>query len=134
MKITFEIPGQAQAKQRPRVMKNGITFTPKETINYENLIKWSYSANTNYQFQNAIDLNIVFYVQIPASTSKKKQEQMLAGQIQPTKKPDIDNLIKSIADGLNKIAYKDDNQIVSISARKVYAHCPKTVVEIKEIR
>ena len=32
---------------------------------------------------------------------------MLEGVIRPSKKPDIDNVVKVIADSLNKIAYKD---------------------------
>jgi len=37
--IELIIPGKPMGKQRPRVMRNGITYTPKETVNYETLIK-----------------------------------------------------------------------------------------------
>lgn len=37
---------------------------------------------------------------------------MLAGEIRPTKKPDMDNVVKIIADSLNNLAYYDDTQIV----------------------
>ena len=36
------------------------------------------------------------------------------------KKPDLDNAIKSILDGLNGVAYYDDKQVVQISATKMW--------------
>jgi Holliday junction resolvase RusA-like endonuclease len=38
----------------------------------------------------------------------------------PCKKPDIDNYIKLLFDGMNGIIYKDDCQIVALEATKVY--------------
>lgn len=35
-------------------------------------------------------------------------------------KPDVDNVAKIILDGLNKVAYNDDNQITDIKIRKIY--------------
>ena len=40
--------------------------------------------------------------------------------LQPTLKPDTDNIAKIICDGLNGIAYKDDKQIVSLTVLKVW--------------
>ena len=40
--------------------------------------------------------------------------------LQPTLKPDADNIAKIICDGLNGIAYKDDKQIVSLTVLKVW--------------
>lgn len=39
----FKIPGKAQAKQRPRMGRTGIVYTPKETLVYENYVKMCYS-------------------------------------------------------------------------------------------
>ena len=39
----------------------------------------------------------------------------------PAVAPDIDNLIKSLFDGLNRVAWKDDAQVVQVHAQKVYA-------------
>ena len=38
----------------------------------------------------------------------------------PTKKPDVDNIIKVVLDGLNKTAYEDDKQVVKVSLEKIY--------------
>ena len=57
----------------------------------------------------------------PKSTSKIKHAEMLCGSLKPLKKPDVDNIVKVVADALNGVAYHDDTQIVSVSAKKVYA-------------
>jgi len=49
---------------------------------------------------------------------------------QHTKKPDLDNLIKLIKDACNKIIWKDDAQVVSIFAEKVYSETPRKEVII----
>ena len=131
---SFIIFGQPVAKGRPRVTKWG-TYTPEKTVNYENLVKMSYieTHKDKKLLENDLEVIINFYFSIPKSTSKKKKELMLNGEIMHNKRPDIDNCIKSITDALNEIAYKDDNQIVKIQASKFYSDEPRTVVFIKEI-
>ncbi len=49
------------------------------------------------------------------------------------KKPDVDNLAKSVLDGMNKIVYDDDSQIIVLLTSKEYAmedEKPRTVVSI----
>ena len=67
--------------------------------------------------ETSVAISIEFFFEIPSSWSKKKKEA--AGW--HTSKPDIDNLIKGVLDGLNGVAYKDDMQVVKISARKQYS-------------
>ena len=55
------------------------------------------------------------YFEIPKSYTKKKVQAIINGEIKPAK-PDVDNIIKSIFDGCNKIIFKDDVQIYAISA------------------
>ena len=51
----------------------------------------------------------------------------------PTKKPDADNIIKSIADALNGIAYADDSQIVQATVNKWWAEESKAEIIIREV-
>ena len=37
-----------------------------------------------------------------------------------SKKPDINNIIKAVLDGLNGVAYEDDKQVVEAIGRKYY--------------
>ncbi|HHK41746.1 MAG TPA: RusA family crossover junction endodeoxyribonuclease, partial [Planctomycetaceae bacterium] len=38
-----------------------------------------------------------------------------------TSRPDLDNLVKSTKDALNGLAWRDDSQVVELSAGKCYA-------------
>jgi Holliday junction resolvase RusA-like endonuclease len=69
---------------------------------------------------------------IPASYSKKRTQDCLDNLERPTKKPDIDNIAKSITDAMNGIAYKDDSQIVSMHLTKVYAQTAGVHINISE--
>lgn len=130
----FTILGQPVAKGRPRVTRWG-SYTPEKTVNYENLVKFSYIEKYKDEevLDSALAIDIRFCFQIPKSTSKRNRELMLKGEIRPAKKPDIDNCIKSITDALNTIAYKDDNQIVEVVAHKWYSDEPRADVVIKEL-
>ena len=133
MKIKFIIPGPAQAKQRPRVNRNtGRIYTPGATHKYEKLVKESYGDNPCFEDQ-FISIKIVFKFEVPKSHSKNKRAEALAGNLRPTK-ADIDNYIKSVLDGLNKVAFLDDRYICSIEASKVFAEEAETIVEISSMK
>ena len=130
MKIKFIIPGPAQAKQRPRINRNtGRVYTPGATSKYEKLVKKSYGNNPCFEDQ-FISVKILFKFSVPKSYSKKKRSEALEGIIRPTK-ADIDNYIKSVLDGLNKVAFLDDRYIYSITAEKIFAEESEVIVEIK---
>lgn len=102
---------------------------------YENLVKTAYTTqcgNTKFSDDAQLSLSIHAFFAIPKSASKKKRQDMIDGIIRPTKKPDMDNIIKIIADALNQIAYKDDSQIVDTTIQKYYSDNPRVIVMIKE--
>ena len=118
--IKFIIPGEPQGKARARVTRFG-NYTPEKTVNYEALIKHVYFYKAKgIKFEGAIKMQIHAYYSIPNSASKKKKKDMIDDVIRPTKKPDSDNVLKIVADALNKIAYNDDSQIVEATVRKYY--------------
>lgn len=137
--IHFSIPGQPFGKQRPKFSRMGAlvkTYTPKETVEYENLIRIFYNdAAKGRKFPEGamLDVRIIAYYGIPKSTSKKKRKEMLEHKIRPTKKPDWDNIGKIICDSLNKIAYHDDSMVVDAQVSKFYSEQPKVDVIIKVV-
>lgn len=137
MRINFTVMGEPKGKGRPRFCRNtGHAITPKDTVNYETLVKMEYTQACGEQiFPNdaMLDMRIKAYYSIPKSASKKRHAAMLSGDIRPTKKPDMDNVIKIIADSLNKIAYRDDTQIVDCQVRKFYSEKPRVEVMIQTI-
>ena len=70
---------------------------------------------------------------IPKSVSKKKREEMNRGLLMHTKKPDCDNIAKSILDALNGLAYYDDSQICELSVYKMYSDEPRAEIVINSI-
>lgn len=130
------MPGPPKGKARARTVRTrgGQTFsyTPEGTVLYENLIKISFSQTGERPFraEEYLRVTIMAYYPVPKSTSKKKATEMVAGYIRPAKKPDIDNVIKSILDALNGVAYHDDTQVVAVFAEKYYSDTPRVEVEI----
>ena len=57
---------------------------------------------------------------------------MEAGLIRPTKRPDVDNVLKIVCDALNKIVYDDDACIVDAQVRKYYSANPRVEISIEE--
>jgi Holliday junction resolvase RusA-like endonuclease len=51
----------------------------------------------------------------------------------PTVPPDLDKLIRAVLDGLTGVAYKDDGQVVRISAVKIYAQKIGVQIGITEL-
>jgi Holliday junction resolvase RusA-like endonuclease len=127
------IPGPPCAKQRPRMTKNGHTYTPDKTVNYETLVKQLYIMQEKERLEGALKLTVNAFFTIPKSTSKKKREKMLQGIIRPTKRPDWDNIGKIVSDALNELAYHDDSCIVDARVRKWYSDTPRVEVEITEL-
>lgn len=138
MEVKFTVFGEPKGKGRPRFnTRTGHAITPKDTVNYETLVHMEYlnqCGNARFSDDAMLDMRIKAYYSIPQSKSKKKKELMRAGVIRPTKKPDMDNCIKIIADALNKIAYHDDTQIVDCQVRKFYSDDPRVEVRILEIK
>ena len=131
----FEIIGEIKGKARPRLNTyTGSIYTSKETKDYEKLIKQYFIIKypRYIPLENRIYVKIVAYLNIPKNTTKKNRDLIDQGVLSPTKKPDIDNIVKIILDALNKIAFKDDNQITKLEIEKFYAEEEKVYVKIEE--
>lgn len=132
--VYFVIPGEPRGKQRPRVTRAGHAYTPQETVVYENLVKMEFlNQCPGKKLNGQLRMTISAFFAIAASVSHKKRNQMLNGEIRPTKKPDVDNITKIVADSLNKIAYDDDSQIVTATTEKIFSENPRVEVFIMEM-
>ena len=131
--VIFTIKGEPRGKGRPRFTKTGRVYTPSETSRYEELVKLSYLNNAKgYKFTAPVKVTIKAYHK-PPKKSKKVVEDMLNGRILPTKRPDADNVAKIILDGLNKVAWEDDTQVIEMMVAKRYSEEPLVAVIIEEI-
>ena len=131
--IKLTIPGEPCAKQRPRTTKQGHTYTPQKTVNYETLVRELYILqNFRQQLEGELVMTVRAYFTIPKSASKKKAADMAGGRIRPDKRPDWDNVGKVISDALNGLAYRDDSQIGSATVEKWYSLEPRVEVILME--
>lgn len=134
--MTFTVPGEPVGKGRPHfVRKTGRAFTPEKTVMYENFVGICYMEQVGKPPIKAgfpLKLSVTMFHQIPKSASKRKRVQMMSGLIRPTKKPDCSNVLKAVEDGLNRVAYADDSQIVEICVQRYYDDEPRVVIKIEE--
>ena len=132
------IPGVPVGKGRPKFSTFGgypKAYTPVKTVNYENLVKIAFQQTGEQPFERETQLraDITAFFPIPKSVSKKKREEMNRGLLIHTKKPDCDNIAKSILDALNGLAYYDDSQICELSVYKMYSDEPRAEIVINSI-
>lgn len=132
MRCEFIIPGKAQGKGRPRFTRTGHAFTPQSTRDYENLVKKCYIEQCgSYMFNEPVEIEIKAYFGIPQSYSKKKRNELL--NTAHTQTPDLDNVIKSITDGLQGAAYTNDSFIAKILAVKNYSLTSEVIVTLRDL-
>lgn len=128
--VTFQIPGKPFAKQRPRFSrKSGRSYTPSQTVSFERQV----GQIALEHFPQPIDGPVRVVVRatfVPAkSWSKKKTAEHLNRP--HTQKPDADNVIKAILDGLNRIAFADDSQVAEQTIVKFWGPHARTVVTVE---
>lgn len=131
--IAFTIPGQPVAKGRPRACIRGgkvATYTPDNTARYENLVKLAAQEAMKGlpPIGGAVALEVKVFLAVPASWPKKKQAEAVAGTVRPSGRPDADNLLKSLADGMNGVVFADDAQVTSCLVQKRYDTAPRVEV------
>jgi len=129
--IHLTIPGPPIGKQRARVCRSGHAFTPAKTVNYEALVKQTFAAK--YPGFVPMPGPVRMILSIYLMESKETQRKLKRGaRLYPTIKPDISNVLKSIEDALNGLAYVDDKQIISVYAEKKYSLRPGVEIILAE--
>ena len=138
--LKFEIPGSPIGQGRPKfstINGHAVAYDPEKSRNYKAYVKMlaaqamKDSGFTMIEGPCCLDINA--YFEVPKSKSKKFKERALLGLERPTKKPDIDNIVKALQDALNGLAYKDDSSIVFLSVAKCYSEVPRVEVVLREI-
>jgi Holliday junction resolvase RusA-like endonuclease len=133
--ITITLTGTPVGKGRPRfARRTGHVHTPAKTLDYEGNLRLQAQQTMGLRppLDGPLDVSVVAAFPIPASWSKKRQQAALACTELPTKKPDVDNIIKML-DALNEVAFKDDSQIVRATIFKVYSDRPQLQITIRSL-
>ena len=140
--LKFVLPGNPIPKHRPRFARTHECGTghvhhtrvysdqSQEMQSLAFLVKSQSSLSEPLNIP--VKVRVTFYMQIPKSLGEKRK-RILDGTPH-SKKPDLDNLIKTLdvlVSAGNVI--KDDSLIAEIYAIKVYSLQPRTVIEISEL-
>lgn len=134
MQISFVVEGQPRGKGRPRFTRTGHAYTDQATKAYERKVLQAWQEQSGVKMPDVpLEILLTAYFQMPQSWSKKKMLRMLG--YPHTSRPDIDNIVKSVVDGISGHAFHDDNQVFRVVAEKRYdVEPPKVVVVIHPSR
>ena len=136
MHVTFKVDGQPHAKGRPRFTRKGgfvRAYTDEKTLAYESIIRQAAqkSMGGSEPLKTALDAFIYISLAIPSSHSKKRTMDCLSGLEKAIKKPDADNVAKSVLDACNNVVFVSDSQVVNLFVTKTYGE-PFVEVLIRE--
>lgn len=132
--FSFIINETPVPKGRPRFStshssKRMVAYTPKKTRDYEKLV---HEVAQNH-IKGVIDGEVHIYMQFIFPRPQRLKPKRYPDSLIPhDKRPDIDNLTKSVLDGLGDLL-RDDAIVTKISAEKWYAERdgePRTVVTL----
>lgn len=107
-------------KQRARTVRaNGVTrsFTPKKTVDFERAIRDAWIDQVGLDWAGFTG-PVLVYVAYKRELAKSNPK-FWSGR-EDTGKPDLDNVVKSVLDALNGVAFADDSQVVNIDAHSEF--------------
>ena len=127
MRIELTIPGKPVAQGRPRFYRRGnfvVATDPKASKVYKADIQYlaqKHKENNNISelLDGPLGLDVMAYFPCPKSRWRKTKPRT---EEHHAKRPDADNVAKSIKDGLTGVFYHDDSQISELIIRK-YQNC-----------
>lgn len=122
--IELRIPGESVAQGRPRFVKaTGRAHTPAKTRAKAWDIQAAFLAlNPNHvPHEGPVRIEVVAVNLRPKGCWEGKRVQG---------KPDVDNVLKLVADALSQVAYTDDAHIDDSSSKKRYGDRAETVVRL----
>lgn len=115
MEFSFDVHGKVRGQGRPKVDYNRRrVYKARQDNEWERLIKEAYINGNGPHFGGKpIAMYVTAYRELPASRPKRIRKEA------DVHKPDASNILKSVEDALNGIAYDDDRQVVSAHVRKM---------------
>lgn len=136
MTLQFVIPGPPVGKGRPRFSTAGgkpRSYTPAVTRDYESLIaaRAAEAMAGKEPLKTPLRVMIEATMSIPLSWSKTKRQAALDGDVYPSR-PDVDNIAKTVLDGMNGVVYEDDAQVTYLKVSKKYAEEGSVTVWLAE--
>jgi len=134
LKFTIPIEPRGQMRARSRAIEKSGKFLAmtykagKQRKEDGKLAALIYPHRPEQPFDGQIILGVKAFFEIPKSKPRKFVDAAASGEIRPTVKPDLDNVIKMLKDVCNGVFWVDDKMIVGYmpGTGKYYA-APGTV-------
>ena len=108
------IPGCPVPCGRPRSTLQGHVYMPERTRKYERMVRRLASAVFQAPYEGPVELRATF-------------------MLPDRRRRDLDNLVKSVMDGLNGVAFLDDSQVVVNASMKFVDNNCCAVVCVKSL-
>jgi Holliday junction resolvase RusA-like endonuclease len=137
VEVRFVVPGRPVPKARPRLGAGGRVFTPTTTTAAERAVAsaaWRVWPKDAAFSDRPCEIDVTFIYAVPASWPKHKRLAALAGDVPMVAGADVDNLLKTVLDGLNGGPITDDSRVVAVSGRKAYGPEDETRVVVRLLR
>jgi Holliday junction resolvase RusA-like endonuclease len=117
------VSGLVVGKARPRLGRGGRVYTPDRTVDAEGRVIAAWELAGRPHLSGPIHLKMVVWMGRPQGHFRKDGGLSALGRRTPVplKRPDLDNVLKLVADALNGRAYGDDSQITRVLAVREWA-------------
>ena len=127
-KIELHSQGVRYASRGNRAM----SFTTKQYNDFKKEIKLQLENQLESEImKNACYVSLNVFYPIPTSFSKSKRQSMIYTPKITT--PDVDNLAKSILDGMSGVIFEDDKLITNLQVNKLHGELEQEEIIIRVI-
>ena len=119
---------------KPWTVRRGRTFYNVNADYIQHVRIYLRDEFHNKPYNCPIYLDLVHYMPIPKSVSKKAYNDYVNNKVYHLKKPDTTNLNKQMEDCLTGIIWVDDCQVIKIRGTKLYSDNPRTEIRVYEYK
>lgn len=120
--VVYGLPKAQPRTKARRIGQHAGVYTPKTADAWKALVVMAARAAPGFPpspVTGPVSLAAVFYLPRPKRLMRKRDPD---GAVWCPAKPDVDNLIKALADALSQAGvWRDDAQVTSLSVAKLYA-------------
>ena len=116
MKHQFTIYTKSKTGKGTKHTKTGWTYKDKNIKVFQNYIRLVAQEHIEIPFLEEVKIIVTFYFQRPGKLRKTKPNPVYWHR----KRGDLDNLLNSVFDGLQGVAYLDDGQVCDCHLKKFY--------------